>query len=111
MTFFFTFKRHYGSLQGLDKVQTVEIHGEKQVAIWRRAYDIRPPPLPDNDPSFPGLQRAYADVKPELLPRFFSATFFSSMIRDCSFLFYPYQTFRFRVFYSFFCITFLFNYF
>lgn len=62
-------ERHYGSLQGLDKVQTVEKHGEKQVAIWRRAYDIRPPPLPDNDPSFPGLQRAYADVKPELLPR------------------------------------------
>lgn len=68
--------RHYGALQGLDKVQTVEKHGEKQVAIWRRAYDIRPPPLPDNDPSFPGLQRAYADVKPELLPRYCKSLFF-----------------------------------
>ena len=38
-------ERHYGSLQGLDKAQTVEKHGEAQVKVWRRSYDIPPPPL------------------------------------------------------------------
>ena len=36
-------ERHYGALQGLDKAQTVEKHGEAQVKIWRRSYDIPPP--------------------------------------------------------------------
>jgi len=61
-------ERHYGALQGLDKVQTVEKHGEKQVAIWRRAYDVRPPPEEETT-SFPLNKKAYADVNPELLPR------------------------------------------
>ena len=38
-------ERHYGSLQGLDKAQTTAKHGEAQVKIWRRSYDIPPPPL------------------------------------------------------------------
>ena len=38
-------ERHYGALQGLNKAQTVEQHGEAQVKIWRRSYDIPPPPL------------------------------------------------------------------
>jgi bisphosphoglycerate-dependent phosphoglycerate mutase family 1 len=38
-------ERHYGALQGLDKAQTVERHGAEQVKIWRRSYDIPPPPL------------------------------------------------------------------
>ena len=38
-------ERHYGALQGLDKAQTVEKHGAEQVKIWRRSYDIPPPPL------------------------------------------------------------------
>ena len=38
-------ERHYGALQGLDKAQTVEKHGADQVKIWRRSYDIPPPPL------------------------------------------------------------------
>ncbi len=37
-------ERHYGALQGLNKAQTVEKHGEAQVKIWRRSYDIPPPP-------------------------------------------------------------------
>jgi 2,3-bisphosphoglycerate-dependent phosphoglycerate mutase len=37
-------ERHYGSLQGLDKAQTTAKHGEAQVKIWRRSYDIPPPP-------------------------------------------------------------------
>ena len=43
-------ERHYGALQGLDKAQTVEKHGAEQVKIWRRSYDIPPPPL---DPAGP----------------------------------------------------------
>ena len=39
-------ERHYGALQGLNKAQTVEKHGADQVKIWRRSYDIPPPPLP-----------------------------------------------------------------
>ena len=38
-------ERHYGALQGLDKAQTVAKHGEAQVKIWRRSYDVPPPPL------------------------------------------------------------------
>ena len=38
-------ERHYGALQGLNKAQTAERHGEAQVKIWRRSYDIPPPPL------------------------------------------------------------------
>ena len=44
-------ERHYGALQGLDKAQTVEKHGEAQVKIWRRSYDIPPPPLALDDPA------------------------------------------------------------
>ncbi|MFM7800297.1 MAG: 2,3-bisphosphoglycerate-dependent phosphoglycerate mutase, partial [Planctomycetota bacterium] len=38
-------ERHYGALQGLDKAETVARHGEAQVKVWRRSYDIPPPPL------------------------------------------------------------------
>ena len=43
-------ERHYGSLQGLNKTQTVAKHGADQVKVWRRSYDIPPPPLPQADP-------------------------------------------------------------
>ena len=42
-------ERHYGALQGLNKLETVEKHGKEQVQIWRRSYDIPPPPLDLND--------------------------------------------------------------
>src|SRR3954471_22059169 len=43
-------ERHYGALQGLNKAETAAKHGEAQVKIWRRSYDIPPPPLtPDDD--------------------------------------------------------------
>jgi 2,3-bisphosphoglycerate-dependent phosphoglycerate mutase len=38
-------ERHYGGLQGLNKAETAAQHGEAQVKIWRRSYDIPPPPL------------------------------------------------------------------
>src|SRR6058998_1303428 len=61
-------ERHYGSLQGLNKAETAAKFGEEQVKIWRRAYDIAPPPLEKSDPRFPGHDRRYADLKPEELP-------------------------------------------
>lgn len=38
-------ERHYGALQGLNKAETAKIHGEAQVKIWRRSYDVRPPAM------------------------------------------------------------------
>ncbi len=61
-------ERHYGSLQGLNKSETAAKFGEQQVKIWRRAYDIAPPPLERTDERFPGKDRRYADLKPEELP-------------------------------------------
>jgi 2,3-bisphosphoglycerate-dependent phosphoglycerate mutase len=61
-------ERHYGALQGLDKAQTVERHGAEQVKIWRRSYDIPPPPLPATDPGHPRFDRRYAGVPAAELP-------------------------------------------
>jgi 2,3-bisphosphoglycerate-dependent phosphoglycerate mutase len=61
-------ERHYGALQGLDKAQTVARHGADQVKIWRRSYDIPPPPLPATDPGHPRFQRRYANVPASELP-------------------------------------------
>jgi len=61
-------ERHYGALQGLDKAQTVERHGEAQVKIWRRSYDIPPPPLAADDERHPRFDPRYADVPPAELP-------------------------------------------
>ncbi|HEX9207090.1 MAG TPA: 2,3-diphosphoglycerate-dependent phosphoglycerate mutase [Steroidobacteraceae bacterium] len=61
-------ERHYGALQGLNKTQTVEQHGADQVKIWRRSYDIPPPPLPASDPGHPRFDRRYAGVPAAELP-------------------------------------------
>jgi 2,3-bisphosphoglycerate-dependent phosphoglycerate mutase len=61
-------ERHYGALQGLDKAQTVARHGEAQVKIWRRSYDIPPPALAPDDPRHPRFDPRYADVDPDFLP-------------------------------------------
>src|SRR5688500_11715273 len=42
-------ERHYGGLQGLNKAETAARHGEDQVKVWRRSYDIPPPPLTTDD--------------------------------------------------------------
>ena len=62
-------ERHYGSLQGLNKAETAAKFGEAQVKIWRRAYDIAPPPLDKTDPRFPGFDPRYRDLRPEELPQ------------------------------------------
>ena len=61
-------ERHYGTLQGLDKAQTTAQHGEAQVKIWRRSYDIAPPPLPADDRRHPRFDPRYAAVDPQQLP-------------------------------------------
>ena len=61
-------ERHYGALQGLNKAETAAKHGEAQVKIWRRSYDIPPPALTADDPQHPSRDRRYADLKPSELP-------------------------------------------
>ncbi|MBO0697169.1 MAG: 2,3-diphosphoglycerate-dependent phosphoglycerate mutase [Zavarzinella sp.] len=62
-------ERHYGALQGLNKAETAARHGEEQVKVWRRSYDVPPPPLDPADPRFPGHDRRYADLDADELPR------------------------------------------
>jgi 2,3-bisphosphoglycerate-dependent phosphoglycerate mutase len=61
-------ERHYGALQGLNKAQTVEKHGEARVKLWRRSYDVPPPPLAADDPRHPRFDKRYASLDPKLLP-------------------------------------------
>jgi 2,3-bisphosphoglycerate-dependent phosphoglycerate mutase len=61
-------ERHYGALQGLNKAETAAKHGEDQVKIWRRSYDIPPPPLDVSDPRHPSHDRRYASLSPAELP-------------------------------------------
>jgi 2,3-bisphosphoglycerate-dependent phosphoglycerate mutase len=61
-------ERHYGALQGLNKAETAAQHGEAQVKIWRRSYDIPPPALSSNDPRHPSRDRRYAELGPGELP-------------------------------------------
>ena len=61
-------ERHYGALQGLDKVETAERHGEDQVKIWRRSYSIRPPALTPDDERHPGGDPRYASLSESELP-------------------------------------------
>ncbi len=61
-------ERHYGALQGLNKQETVERHGEAQVKIWRRSYDIRPPALEPSDERSPARDSRYANLSASELP-------------------------------------------
>ncbi len=61
-------ERHYGSLQGLNKSETAAKYGDDQVLIWRRAYDIAPPPLEKSDERYPGHDPRYKDLPAADLP-------------------------------------------
>ena len=61
-------ERHYGALQGLNKAETAARHGEEQTLIWRRSYDIPPPPLSPDDPRHPSRDPRYASLSPDELP-------------------------------------------
>ncbi|HEX8008087.1 MAG TPA: phosphoglyceromutase [Trebonia sp.] len=62
-------ERHYGALQGKDKAQTREEFGDDQFMLWRRSYDVPPPPIPDDDPLSQAGDPRYATLPPELMPR------------------------------------------
>ena len=55
-------ERHYGALQGLNKAETAAKYGDEQVHIWRRSYDIPPPPLADDDERHPSFDPRYNGV-------------------------------------------------
>ena len=62
-------ERHYGALQGLNKAETAEKHGEEQVMIWRRSYDIPPPELNKTDPRYPGHELRYMNLDEKDIPK------------------------------------------
>ena len=62
-------ERHYGALTGLNKAETAAVHGEHQVHIWRRSYDIPPPPCEPDSPENPTNDPRYAGLGPSQRPR------------------------------------------
>ncbi|MGN6057363.1 MAG: 2,3-diphosphoglycerate-dependent phosphoglycerate mutase [Sphingomicrobium sp.] len=55
-------ERHYGGLTGLNKQEMIDKVGAEQVKIWRRSYDVPPPPLPDDSPYDVSRDRRYVGV-------------------------------------------------
>ena len=76
-------ERHYGALQGLNKKETAKKYGEEQVYIWRRSYDVPPPPLTEDDPRWPGRDPRYKGLKKEEIP-------FTECLKDTVNRFIPY---------------------
>ena len=61
-------ERHYGALAGLNKAETAEKHGDEQVKIWRRSYDVPPPAVDSDDERHPRFDPRYAGLDPSVLP-------------------------------------------
>jgi 2,3-bisphosphoglycerate-dependent phosphoglycerate mutase len=61
-------ERHYGALQGLNKAETAAKHGDAQTKIWRRSYDIPPPPVTVDDPRHPSHDPRYTGLSASELP-------------------------------------------
>jgi 2,3-bisphosphoglycerate-dependent phosphoglycerate mutase len=61
-------ERHYGALQGKDKKQTLEAYGEEQFMLWRRSYDVPPPPIEEGSEFAQFDDPRYAALPPELKP-------------------------------------------
>jgi 2,3-bisphosphoglycerate-dependent phosphoglycerate mutase len=61
-------ERHYGALQGLNKAEMAKTYGEKQVLVWRRSYDVRPPPLTPDDPRHSRHDPRYAALADSEIP-------------------------------------------
>ncbi|MFA6449914.1 MAG: 2,3-diphosphoglycerate-dependent phosphoglycerate mutase [bacterium] len=76
-------ERHYGALQGLNKAETAAKHGDEQVKIWRRSYDIPPPPLDETDERYSGNELKYKDVPKADIPK-------SESLKDTVARFLPY---------------------
>lgn len=76
-------ERHYGALQGLNKAETAERHGEEQVLLWRRSYDVPPPPLEAADARHPSHDPRYKGLNPSDIPA-------SECLKDTVARFLPY---------------------
>ena len=76
-------ERHYGALQGLNKADAAPKHGDEQVLIWRRSFDICPPELEPGDERDPHTQEQYRDVAPDQLP-------YTECLKDCIARAWPY---------------------
>jgi len=61
-------ERHYGALQGLDKKETTERHGADQTKLWRRSFDVPPPPVGTDSPEHPVNDQRYRLLAPDVLP-------------------------------------------
>lgn len=61
-------ERHYGALSGLNKAETTAKHGEEKVTLWRRSYDVPPPPYDKTHPFYVGNDRRYGHLNPNVLP-------------------------------------------
>ena len=61
-------ERHYGALQGLDKKETTQRHGAEQTKLWRRSFDVPPPPVDRSSPEHPANDPRYAHINTALLP-------------------------------------------
>jgi 2,3-bisphosphoglycerate-dependent phosphoglycerate mutase len=59
-------ERHYGALQGKDKKETLAKYGEEQFKLWRRSFDVPPPPIDSNDPYSQAKDARYADLGAQL---------------------------------------------
>ena len=62
-------ERHYGALQGLNKAEMAAKFGEAQVLIWRRSYDVPPPPLEPTDARYPGSDPRYRNLSKSDIPQ------------------------------------------
>jgi len=76
-------ERMYGALQGLNKTETVQKHGEAQVKVWRRSYDVPPPAMSSDDPRWPGKDPRYASIPEAEIPA-------SESLKDTVARFLPY---------------------
>jgi len=76
-------ERHYGALQGLNKTQMAAQYGDDQILVWRRSYDVAPPPLAPSDPRSPRNDPRYRDMKESDIP-------LSECLKDTVARFLPY---------------------
>ena len=61
-------ERHYGALTGLNKDEMIKKHGIKQVHVWRRSFDIPPPPMEKTNPNHPSKNKAYINIPASKIP-------------------------------------------
>ena len=61
-------ERHYGALTGLNKDEMMKKHGKKQVHIWRRSFDVPPPPMEKTNPNHPSKNKAYINIPTSKIP-------------------------------------------